>query len=151
MPGQCLWLTVSVWKIAFSLWEVLRCQCQQAGSVLLFSTVPIMELDGATIGITDKASSAPRLLQVLLRLKYGVRPEAFVSLDASYDAFLLIGNQALRQRLGAPGFRHTYDLGAEWHAWTVALCLSRWMARRDLDPGDRALLEIRCTSASKRG
>ena len=106
---------------------------KQAGSVLLFSSVPIMELDGATIGITDEASSAPRLLQVLLRLKYGVRPEAFVSLDASYDAFLLIGNQALRQRLGAPGFRHTYDLGAEWHAWTGLPCVfSRWMARKDL-------------------
>ena len=48
---------------------------KQAGSILLFSTVPIMELDGATIGITDEASSAPQLLQVLLRLKYGVRPK----------------------------------------------------------------------------
>jgi chorismate dehydratase len=115
---------------------------KQAGSIFLFSTVPLAELGGANIGITDEASSAPRLLQILLRLKYGVQPKAYVPLQASHDAFLLIGNQALRQRLGAPGFRHTYDLGAEWHAWTGLPCVfSRWMVRKDLDPKDRALLQ----------
>ena len=114
---------------------------KQAGSMFLFSTVPITELGGATIGITDEASSAPRLLQILLRLKYAVQPEAFVSLDASYDAFLLIGNQALRQRMGIPGFRHTYDLGAEWYVWTGLPCVfSRWMVRKDVAPEDLALL-----------
>jgi chorismate dehydratase len=115
---------------------------KQAGSIFLFSTVPLAELSGANIGITDEASSAPRLLQILLRLKYGVQPKAYVPLQASHDAFLLIGDQALRQRLGAPGFRHTYDLGAEWHAWTGLPCVfSRWMVRKDLDPKDRALLQ----------
>jgi chorismate dehydratase len=114
---------------------------KQAGSMFLFSTVPITELGGATIGITAEASSAPRLLQILLRLRYGVQPAAFVSLDTSYDAFLLIGNQALRQRMGTPGFRHTYDLGAEWHAWTGLPCVfSRWMVRKDVAPKDLALL-----------
>ena len=59
---------------------------KQAGSIFLFSTVPLVELDGANIGITDEASSAPRLLQILLRLKYGVQPKAFVPLDAAPDA-----------------------------------------------------------------
>jgi chorismate dehydratase len=115
---------------------------KQAGSILLFSTVPMAQLDRANIGLTDEASSAPRLLQILLRLKYGVQPEAYVPLQASHDAFLLIGNQALRQRLGAPGYRHIYDLGAEWHAWTGLPCVfCRWMVRKDLAPKDRALLE----------
>jgi chorismate dehydratase len=115
---------------------------KQAGSIFLFSTVPLAELGGANIGITDEASSAPRLLQILLRLKYGVQPKAYVPLQASHDAFLLIGNQALRQRLGVPGFRHTYDLGAEWHAWTgLPWVFSRWMVRKDLDLKDRALLQ----------
>ena len=110
--------------------------------MLLFSTVPVMALGGASIGITDEASSAPRLLHILLRQRYGVRPAAFVSLDTSYDAFLLIGNQALRRRMGTPGFGHTYDLGVEWHAWTGLPCVfSRWMVRKDLDPKDRALLQ----------
>jgi chorismate dehydratase len=114
---------------------------KQAGSMLLFSTVPITELSGAIIGITDEVSSAPRLLQIVLRLKYGVQPEAFVSLDASRDAFLLIGNQALRQRMGTPGYRYTYDLGAEWQDWTGLPCVfCRWMVRKDVTPKDLALL-----------
>jgi len=115
---------------------------KRAGSIFLFSTVPITKLGGAHIGVTDEASSVPRLLQILLRLKYGVEPKAYVPLHASYDAFLLIGNQALRQRLGVPGYQYTYDLGAEWHAWTGLPCVfSRWMVRKDAAPKDIALLE----------
>jgi chorismate dehydratase len=115
---------------------------KQAGSILLFSTMPITELGGATIGITDEAANAPRLLHSLLQLKYGVQPKAFVPLQASYDTFLLVGNQALRQRMGVPGFRYTYDLGAEWYAWTGLPCVfSRWMVRKDVAPKDMALLE----------
>ena len=43
---------------------------QDAGSSLLFSTKPIEALAGGRIGVTDEASTAPRLLDVLLRLKY---------------------------------------------------------------------------------
>jgi chorismate dehydratase len=115
---------------------------KQAGSMFLYSTVPIENLHGARIGITDEASGAPRLLRVLLRLKHRVRPAAYVPLHASHDAFLLIGNQALRQRLGVPGFRYIYDLGEEWHAWTgLPLVFCRWMVRKDVDPKDMALLE----------
>src|SRR5262245_46413856 len=115
---------------------------KQAGSTLLYSTKPIEGLHGSHIGITDEASTAPRLLQVLLRLKYQAQPEAYVPLQASNDAFLLIGNQALRQRVGVPGFPHTYDLGEEWYRWTgLPFVFARWMVRKDLDPKDKALLE----------
>ena len=115
---------------------------QQAGSVFLYSTKPIAELDGAHIGIMDEASTAPRLLDVLLRGKYRVQPQAYVPLQAGHDAFLLIGNQGLRQRLGMPGFPYTYDLGAEWHTWTgLPFVFSRWMARQDIEPKDLALLK----------
>src|SRR5206468_3772265 len=77
---------------------------QHAGSSLLYSTRPITALAGAHIGVTDEAGTALRLLDVLLRLKYQVRPAAYGPLQAAHDAFLLIGNQALRQRRGAPGF-----------------------------------------------
>jgi chorismate dehydratase len=115
---------------------------QNAGSTLLFSTKPIAALGGASIGVTDEASIALQLLEVLLRLKYQVQPAAYGPLEASHDAFLLIGNQGLRQRMGAPGFPYIYDLGAEWHAWTgLPFVFSRWMVRRDVSPRDRALLE----------
>ena len=115
---------------------------KQAGSLFLYSTKPIEALHGAPIGITDEAATAPRLLHVLLRLKYQVQPAAYVPLDAPHDAFLLAGNRGLRQRRGAPGFPHTYDLGTEWHTWTgLPFVFSRWMVRKDADPKALALLE----------
>ncbi len=117
---------------------------QHAGSSLLFSTKPIAALAEARIGVTDETSTALQLLHVLLRLKYQVQPAAYVPLQASYDAFLLIGNQGLRQRMGAPGFPYTYDLGAEWYAWTgLPFVFSRWLVRKEVDPKDKALLEER--------
>jgi chorismate dehydratase len=78
----------------------------------------------------------------LLSLKYHVQPEAYVTLDEPYDAFLLIGNRALRQRWGVRGYRHTYDLGEEWYRWTgLPFVSARWMARQDLAPSDVAVLE----------
>lgn len=115
---------------------------KNAGSSFLYSTMPIEKLHGAHIGITDEASTAPRLLQVLLRLKYQVQPAAYVPLQAAHDAFLLIGNHGLRQRLGAPGFPYTYDLGEEWQTWTgLPFVFSRWMVRKDMNPKEIALLE----------
>jgi predicted solute-binding protein len=115
---------------------------QKAGSAFLHSSVPIGALHGAQIGITDEASTAPRLLQVLLHLKYQVRPAAFVPLQAAHDAFLVIGNQGLRQRLGAPGFPYLYDLGEEWHTWTgLPFVFARWMVRKGVDPQAIALLQ----------
>jgi len=115
---------------------------QHAGSSLLYSTRPITALAGTHIGVTDEASTTLRLLDVLLRVKYQVQPVAYVPLQAAHDAFLLIGNDALRQRRGAPGFPYTYDLGAEWHAWTgLPFVFARWLVRRDVAPTDRTLLE----------
>jgi chorismate dehydratase len=115
---------------------------QQAGSVFLYSTRPIAELSGAYIGVTPEAHTAPRLLHVLLRVQYQVQPAAYVPLQTAHEAFLLIGNQALRQRMGVPGFPYTYDLGAAWHAFTgLPFVFSRWMVRPDLAPADLALLQ----------
>jgi chorismate dehydratase len=92
--------------------------------------------------VTDEATTALCLLQVLLHLKYQVHPAAYGSLQAVHDAFLLIGNQALRQRRGAPGFPYTYDLGAEWHTWTgLPFVFARWMVRKEVAAKDKALLE----------
>jgi chorismate dehydratase len=115
---------------------------QDAGSSLLFSTKPIAALGGAHIGVTDEASTALRLLDVLLRLKYQVQAAPYRPIEASQDAFLLIGNQGLRQRMGAPDFPYTYDLGAEWSAWTgLPFVFARWMVRKDVSPQDLAQLE----------
>ena len=114
-----------------------------SGSVFLYSTKPIEELSGARIGVTDEAATAPKLLEVLLKLRYDIAAGEYVPLQPQeYDAFLLIGNRALRQRRGARGFPHRYDLGHEWNAWTgLPFVFSRWVARKDMDSKELALLE----------
>jgi chorismate dehydratase len=115
---------------------------KHTGSTFLYSTRPITALDGARIGLTDETSTAARLLDIVLRLKYQVQPAAYESLQTSHDAFLLIGNQGLRLRKGVPNFPYTYDLGAEWYSWIgLPFVFSRWMVRKDLHPTERALLE----------
>jgi chorismate dehydratase len=115
---------------------------KRAGNIFLYSKRPIEQLKDARIGITDETSTSLRLLQVLLSLKYQVQPEAYVTLQEPYDAFLLIGNRALRQRWGAQGYPHTYDLGEEWYRWTgLPFVYARWIARQDLTPRDVAVLE----------
>jgi chorismate dehydratase len=115
---------------------------RRTGSIFLYSTKPMSELHEARIGVTDEASTAVRLLDVLLRVQHQVQPAAYVSLQDTYDAFLLIGNDGLRRRGGARGFAYTYDLGAEWHAWTgLPFVFSRWVVRQDVDPTARALLQ----------
>jgi chorismate dehydratase len=100
-------------------------------------------LAGARVGVIAEAVTAPKLLEVLLKLKYGVPPAEYVPLrPQEYDAFLLIGNQALRQRRGARGFPHRYDLGQEWNSWTgLPFVFSQWVARNDMDSKELALLE----------
>src|SRR5512145_1853444 len=65
---------------------------QEAGNSLLFSTKPIEALAGVCIGITDEASTTPRLLDVLLRVKHRVQTAIQVPLAAPHEAVLQIGN-----------------------------------------------------------
>ena len=113
-----------------------------AGSVVLNSTLPIQEMSGVRIGVSEEAATAPKLLQVLLTQKYQVEPATYVSPQESTEALLHIGNQGLRYRRGMRGFAHRYDLGSEWHDWTgLPFVFSRWMVRKDLEPSQAAVIE----------
>ena len=111
-------------------------------SSILFSKVPIEELSGAPIGLIDEGTTSIKLLEVLLKLKYQIEPGEFVGLDDPNEAFLLIGNRGLRQRRGARGYPHAYDLGTEWSDWTgLPFVFARWMARKGSDHYELAVLE----------
>ncbi|HKW14730.1 MAG TPA: menaquinone biosynthesis protein [Candidatus Krumholzibacteria bacterium] len=137
-------------------WEMTHCAplgdfciatTQRARSVFLFSKRPWHALDGAEIGITDQTSTSVRLLKVLLANVWEAKPERFTSIDRTHnDAFLVIGDDALRARAGIPEFPHMADLGGVWTEWTgLPFVFARWVARRDLRGADRdrlcALLE----------
>jgi chorismate dehydratase len=115
---------------------------RKAGSVVLHSKRPIQELGGARIGIPAEAATSVGLLQVLLSLKYQVASVAYVTPEASPEAFMLMGNEGLRQRHGALDYAHTYDLGEEWHQWTgLPFVFARWVIRKTADPRETAVLE----------
>jgi chorismate dehydratase len=115
---------------------------RKAVSVVLHSKQPIQELRGARIGIPGEAATSCRLLQVLLALKYQVPSVAYVTLDDSCDAFLLMGNEGLRRRYGVPDHPYTYDLGEEWYQWTaLPFVFARWIIRKAVDPKEAAVLE----------
>lgn len=114
----------------------------QAVSVKLHSKIPIEELSGSSLAVPQDAPTAVKLLQVLLSLKHGINPEAYVTEDEPHDARLLVGNLGLRHRRGMRGFPHTYDLGEDWHQWTsLPFVFARWVLRTDLERQDALVIE----------
>lgn len=117
-------------------------------SVTLFSRVPWQSIRRVALDEGSRTSAA--LTQILLRKRYGVRPE-LVPLpldcdaeDGDADAVLLIGDRAMRACL--PGFAHAYDLGQEWHDWTgLPFVYAFWAVREgaELGPVAEALHEAK--------
>jgi chorismate dehydratase len=111
---------------------------EEVRSILLASRYPMEELGGKTVGITEETSTSVRLLRVLLEVRHGVRPAAYVrGVRGAADAFLVIGNEALAQNaLPTPGFPHRYDLASEWWAWKrLPFVFALWAIRRSLPDG----------------
>jgi len=125
-------------------------------SVTLFSRVPWPEIRRVALDEGSRTSAA--LAQILLRKRYGVRPEVVpLPLDrdaeeADADAVLLIGDRAMRACL--PGFAHAFDLGQEWHDWTnLPFVYAVWAVRAgaDLGPVREALHEARRRGCARVG
>ena len=105
----------------------------KARSILFYSRKPIDELDGARIGITNETSTSVRLLKVLFAQLYRVTPAEYVAVDEPNDAFLLIGDEALRRRGGVEGYPHVADLGEAWNDATgLPFVFAAWVVRRAL-------------------
>lgn len=122
----------------------------EAQSVLLFSARPLADLDGAVVGVTPETSTSVCLLRLLLEGRAGVVPREYRR-GAAGDAWLVIGDEALRQRARARA-PFVYDLGAEWRAWTgLPFTFARWVVRRDLPAAEKAALRGRIGAALAAG
>jgi len=119
----------------------------QVKSVMLFSNHGWRDLDGKLIGITDETATSVCLLQVLLEKKYGVkatfeRLHAGVNDYSSYDAVLLIGDEALhRNKYGLAGFELVFDLAKEWYDWQkLPFVFAVWAVAKSLSPQTKSEL-----------
>ncbi len=107
-------------------------------SILLFSHIPIEELQSRRILSTYQSGTSVLLLEVVLR--------RFFNLDFSLeitdipledglkeaDAYLLIGDDALREAKNNRGL-HCYDLGLLWQKYTnLPFVYALWITRREI-------------------
>ncbi len=99
------------------------------------------------VGLDSWSLSAAHMARVYLKRRWGATPE-FVPVDPlrppredeTLDAFLLIGDNALRE---GPGEHYVLDLGEEWHNFTgLPFVYALWVFRPGAgDAADAALLQ----------
>jgi len=110
-----------------------------AQSVLLFSRTPLAQFSGFC-SVSDETATSVRLLEMLLRVRYGIQNFTFgriassLVFDGVANGLLLIGDEALQaKKEGVPGFPIVIDLGQEWLDWQgTPFAFARWMVRRSL-------------------
>ena len=95
----------------------------RVGSILLFSKVPLKNMEGLTVALTDTSATSVNLTKILLQHYYGVTPKYLTmhsnlqGMFAEADAALLIGDAAIQAALLHPDC-YIYDLGQEWFNFT---------------------------------
>ena len=134
-------------------------------SVLLCSRTPIRQLDGRTIAVTEETSTSAVLLRLLLEHRYRLAPAAYERVrvpsesfvdeevptskmegrrgqDPAADAWLLIGDAALRFSHDNTRFPYEYDLAFEWWMWQHLPCVfAVWAIRAGDGARERKALE----------
>ena len=106
-------------------------------SVLLFSRVPVEQLNNRIIGLTTESDTSVALLRILLGRKFNFRNRfertALPLTEAleQFDAFLLIGDAALREGMKKQDL-HVYDLGELWYEFTgLPFVFALWIMTRE--------------------
>ncbi|MCX8010112.1 MAG: menaquinone biosynthesis protein [Ignavibacteria bacterium] len=119
---------------------------QKVKSVLLFSKYPIEELNEKSIAVTDETSTSSRLLQVILEQKYNLDVtyinesiNSHSELLSNYDAFLTIGDDALKfRKLQLEEFKYQYDLAELWYEWKqLPFVFAVWVIKKSLPHNEK--------------
>ncbi len=112
-------------------------------SIYLFSTLPIEELRGSTIGITNQTETSAALLKIVLKKFLGMDFKTRVTRQPAalclrnFRAFLAIGDDAMLAgkqmgKKGGPAAGFIYDLGLIWKEYTgLPFVYALWIARKD--------------------
>lgn len=120
------------------------------GSILLFSSKFIEDLNDAVIHVSSQSETSIALLDIILRRFYNVKCELRNSVkpeESGAAAFLLIGDDALKysaKEMGNSGVGRTlvYDLGEIWYQKTgLPFVFALWIARADIYEKNGELLD----------
>lgn len=110
-----------------------------ADSVLLFSSFPIEELDGAKIALTYASATSNKLIQIIFKefLKvnatFDIKDLSLSELSKEYPAALFIGDHALHEYSKMPRNIFIYDLGSLWKKYTgLPMVFGMWVARKEI-------------------
>lgn len=123
---------------------------EQSRSVFLLSRMPLEELAGATVGMTNDSNASVRLLHVLLSQKYGLNTNFKRGFSDDDDAWLVIGDQALGYWRSSspsshrtPSWKYVIDLATEWWAWQKRpFVFAQWVVRRSISNEDKMRLSL---------
>ncbi len=107
-------------------------------SIYLFSKLPIEELDGKKIALTNISATSVALLRIIMAKKYHCSPDYFTSAPElgamlmEAEAALLIGDDALRAKYHHDEHLYVYDLGQEWKDYSgLPMVFAVWAIRKD--------------------
>lgn len=109
-------------------------------SVLLFSDLPLSSLNGVPILITGESATSVALLKLILLEFFQLEDVVFQKEDLSVEALattsspaLLIGDRALKARLGAIGADMVIDLGELWYHYTgLPFVFALWVVNKSI-------------------
>lgn len=119
-------------------------------SVLLMSDVPVAELDGKKIAVTEDTATSVQLVRVLARDYWKIEPELVpLGTDAGTKApaRLVIGDEAnrLKKQGGTP---YVYDLAEVWYEMThLPFVFAVWVLRSDVSDEQFAAFEKALTDS----
>jgi chorismate dehydratase len=115
-------------------------------SILLFSKLPMEELNNKTIGLTKASATSTVLLKILLKKIYNYSNtfvETVESLEdglKKYHAYLLIGDEALNANINKNGL-FVYDLGELWYNLTgKPFVFALWIVRKESVSSQKGLI-----------
>lgn len=110
-------------------------------SVMLYSEVPIEELKGKKVFLTDESGTSILLFKILINEIYGFQPE-FTDQAEEASAKVLIGDNALFELYNGNN-KYVYDLCTLWYELTgLPFVFALWTARRSAVEEKRKEFEV---------
>jgi len=108
-------------------------------SILLFHKVPLEQLDGKTISLTNTSATSVHLLKIILEHFVGIKPSYETTapnlsqMMEKTEAALLIGDDAIQANRENHGQYLVTDLADAWNAFTgLGMTFAVWAVREEI-------------------